>query len=108
MTTPEIRTINQVKIWILNMNPMTGRAEGITIAALAYHRESLVQFYNEEKVESYRDGQWGKSFKAGGRLEWFNPLYSLDDIDTFGCGIRFEWVDESIVTELQRRHNFIY
>jgi len=44
-------------------------------------KEALKAFIEREKVEGYSDGEaensfnrkWGKSFRKGGPLEWFNP-----------------------------------
>lgn len=36
-------------------------------------REALEAFLLREQVEPYRDGQWGKTYRQGGPLEWFNP-----------------------------------
>lgn len=60
-------------MFILNMNPMTGRAENCTPVARAETKEALLAFIESEKVEPYQDGPWSKCFRRGGPLEWFNP-----------------------------------
>lgn len=47
--------------------------------------DDAVRFYDGEIVESYSDGGWQKRFRAGGDLEWANPVYSplevLNDVN---------------------------
>lgn len=41
--------------------------------------QELLDFLVAERVESYSDGQWGKTFRAGGPLEWYNdPFNGID------------------------------
>lgn len=61
------------RVWILVLNDMrSSRFEQLTPAARASTREQLVDLMDEERVPSYKDGSWGKSFREGGPLEWFN------------------------------------
>ena len=93
----ETRIIEQVKVYILWMNPMTGRAESRRIAAISCNKQKLIDFYHAEEAEqSYQDGEWDKAFKQGSVLEWFNPLYNeayFDGLDHFGHGICEEWIE---------------
>ena len=70
----ETRTIEQVKIYKLILNRMTGRFEDTSMVAIAYDEEKLKDFYDEELVERYKDENWSKTFRKGGPLEWNNPL----------------------------------
>ncbi len=96
----ETRTINQVKLYILTMNPMTGRTEDGQITAISYSKQALIDFYNRESVENYMDRTWSKSFRKGSLLEWFNPLYSFD-IGHYGHGIKGTWMDTDSVENIR-------
>jgi len=55
------------------------KVEMLEPVAKAETREELVSFLaREEAPESWRDGRWGKSFKKGSVLEWYNKPYSTD------------------------------
>lgn len=61
--------------WVLFMNDMrSSNIEYNQPVCSAATKEALIEFYRKEMVESYSDGQWGKSFRKGGPLEWFNAL----------------------------------
>jgi len=63
-------------VWILNMNDMrSAHVEEKSPAFKAETRQQLIDFMARERVESYRDGKWGKVFRVGGPLEWFNEPY---------------------------------
>lgn len=102
---PETRTIEQVKIYYLVLNPMTDRAEACMIAAFSDDKERLMQWYNSLKVEGYNDGRYGKIFKKDSPLEWFNPMDNEDGtLGFFGHGLQSEWVDVEEVLEIQCRY----
>ena len=87
------RTLNEVLLYKLVLNPMTDRAESQRIAAISYDRQKLIDWCESLKVEMYKDDRFNKQFQQGSPLEWFNPLYgSYDTIETFGHGIYEEWV----------------
>ncbi len=44
------------------------------LVAHAPDRESLVELLRREKVPFYMDGQWRKTFRQGGPLEWCNDV----------------------------------
>lgn len=93
----ETRTITQVRIYMLALNPMTGRGEERRIVALSTDYNKLVAWYNDQLApEPWRDGQWYKEFRAGSPLEWFNPAFSLELNRTapYGHGISDEWLFE--------------
>jgi len=68
-------------MWILQLNPMMGNHEQLRPVARAETREQLEQFLQSQAVDSYTDddgsnmcgGKLRKSFRKGGRLEYFNP-----------------------------------
>lgn len=60
-------------MWILQLNDMrAAKVEIPTLVAKADTREALVSFVGRQRVEPYRDGPWGKCFRQGGPLEWYN------------------------------------
>jgi len=65
-----------VYVWYeLVLNPISGNAEQIsTIDKMFISPEEAQQFYMSEKVDRYKDGHYFKSFRKGGKLEWYNPL----------------------------------
>lgn len=103
----ETRTIMQAKIHYLVMNQVTDRAESGKIAAMSIDKEKLIQFYQNERVDIYNDGNFSKVFKKDGPLEWFNPLWTLDGVDTFGHGVYSDWVDMENIHTLQTKYFFI-
>jgi hypothetical protein len=67
-------------VWILQLNDMRdARVEWMTPVCCADSREELEAFVEREKVEPYKDGTWGKSFRQGGPLEWFNQPFCADN-----------------------------
>lgn len=59
-------------MWILQLNPMKGRAEDIAPIAWANTKEELEEFLKVESVEPYREDRWYKVYRKGGPLEWMN------------------------------------
>lgn len=60
--------------WILYLNRMTdAHIEDISPVGFAETRGALEAFVKQQSVPLYRDGQYMKTFKKGGPLEWFNP-----------------------------------
>ena len=66
----ETRTITQVRIYTLALNPMAGRAEERRIVALSTDYNKLVAWYRDQMVPEWRDGLWYKYFRQGSPLEW--------------------------------------
>ena len=65
-------------MWMLSLNDMRhSKSEELTNVAYAETKEELIDFLSREKVESYSiedgDKTWGKEYRQGGPLEWFNP-----------------------------------
>lgn len=65
-------TISYVYILVLN-DMRSSNYETMTTVARANSIQELVDLVESELTTPYRDGQWNKSFRAGGPLEWFNP-----------------------------------
>lgn len=66
-------------MWVLCLNDM--RASQIEILSPVVRgetREALEAFLQSEKVEPYRDGNWGKGYRQGGPLEWFNAPWDFE------------------------------
>lgn len=67
-------------MWVLCLNDMRSpKIEILQPVARAETKEALKAFLDREKVEGYKDGQWGKGYRAGGPLEWFNAPYDSDE-----------------------------
>lgn len=65
-------------MWILQLNDMRSpQIEIMTAVCKAETKEDLEALIEVEKVEFYRDGNWGKNYKKGSILEWFNPPGSI-------------------------------
>lgn len=63
-------------MWLLCLNNMQApKSEILAPVARGESREALVNFLKQEKVEGYQDGNWGKTYRKGGPLEWYNPPY---------------------------------
>jgi hypothetical protein len=61
-------------MWLLYLNDMrSAHIEHLSPAGWAHTKEALAESLAAEKVPSYWDGRWGKTFRQGGPLEWFNP-----------------------------------
>lgn len=66
-------------MYVLVLNDMRmSQIEQTMPVARAATREALEALLQRESVPPWRDGQWGKSFRQGGPLEWFNPPFGVD------------------------------
>ncbi len=99
--------VEMVKIYYLVMNPVTDRAETGRITAASFYKESLINFYNNEFTEPYDDDRFRKVFKKGGPLEWFNPLWTLENLDSFGHGLKEDWVDTQSINSIKNQYYFV-
>lgn len=82
-------------MWILQLNDMRSpKIEILTTVCRAETREELEALIARERVEFYRDGPWGKQFRRGGILEWFNPPYHFDR-PFVDIGTREEWAAQA-------------
>ena len=109
----ETRTVTQYKIYVLHLNDMrSSNIEMSEIALISFYKEDLKEYMRSKKVETYRDGRWGKTFEQGSVLEWFNSPHDIDSCNledsTWGThGIGEEWVSEDSLESLPRRFNFL-
>lgn len=61
-------------VYVLWLNDMrASNIENLQPVAWAESSECIEGLLRRERVDGYRDGQWGKSFRKDGPLEWFNP-----------------------------------
>jgi len=70
-------------MWVLFLNDMrSDKYEYVQPALRAETREEILDFLKQERVETYKDGRFSKSFRQGGPLEWCNPPFDsdLDDL----------------------------
>lgn len=76
-------------MFVLQLNEMHGKAEYLEPVAVAETREALLDFMAREKVDPYTDTdqssmyfagdyKWGKRFRKGGPLEWYNPPFDMN------------------------------
>ena len=103
----ETRMVQQVKLYCLIMNPVTDRAESGRIAVTSFDKNRLIEFYQSEMVDSYKDDYYRKVFRKDGPLEWYNPLYNLDGVDGFGHGLREEWIDSTNIDYVKSKYYFV-
>ena len=82
-------------MWVLLLNDMrSANIENILAVAKAETKEALVVYLEREKVDGYRDGQWGKGFKQGGPLEWYNAPWDESESFVF-AGTRNDWMERA-------------
>ena len=83
-------------MWVLKLNDMRfPKIEMFETVAKAERPEKLQAWMVLEKVADYRDGQWGKAFRKGGPLEWYNePIPSLGQ-GIFDIGTEEDWVQQT-------------
>lgn len=82
-------------MFVLELNDMrSSKIEHLNPVARAESKEALLAFMEVEKVEPYKDGQWGKCFKKGGWLEWYNPPYCGESI--VDVGTEEIWAENAI------------
>jgi hypothetical protein len=103
----ERRLVEQVKVYSLIMNPVTDRAESSRIAVMSFDKNNLITFYNNQITDSYNDETYNKVFKKSGPLEWYNPLWTLDGLDSFGHGLREDWIDATNIEYVKSKYYFI-
>src|SRR3990167_8385740 len=82
----ETRTVTQVKVWMIYLNPMTGHTQERDLVAWSDDKEILLKWYEDQKTEPYTEEgppsfdihglthKWNKVFKKGGPLEWYNGM----------------------------------
>jgi len=60
-------------MFILQLNPVTGKAESVRAVACGETREELEQLLVRSLVEPYQEGRLRLTFRAGSPLQYFNP-----------------------------------
>lgn len=99
----EIRTVTEVRIYILTLNEMHSRAEYGEHVAISTEYNNLVNYYNANLLEEgFRDEDgYLHSFKEGPLFN-FNPCMSLElnNLDIFGFGIQDKWINQDILGNL--------
>ena len=101
----ETRLVEEVKVYLLVMQPMTGNAENTSLEAASFEKQKLIDWHNEQKVELYNDEGpdnfgdgskcYRKQFRKGGPLEWMNPIDTpYFSPGTWGHGIHEQWIEE--------------
>lgn len=66
-------------MWVLLLNDMrASQVEILSPVARADSRDALQSLLAREKVDAYNDGRWGKAYRQGGPLEWFNPPWDFE------------------------------
>ena len=109
----ETRTIEQVLVWRLVLNPMRSNTEAAAIVAWSDDKEKLLNWYSSQMVEPYSDNgspsfechgdshNWHKVFAKGSVLEWYNPMNQLDGPPNhYGHGLHSDWVDEDLLPQI--------
>ena len=67
-------------MWVLYLNDMrSSNIEILVPVARASTKEDLKAFVARNEVTPYDDGGWGKIFRQGGPLEWFNRPYDFHE-----------------------------
>jgi hypothetical protein len=86
-------------MWILQLNDMRApKIEMNTIVCKAETKEELQDLLVHELVEPYKEDKWGKTYRKGGPLEWYNPPFSFSG--SFGAhlidiGTEDSWAEDA-------------
>lgn len=84
-------------MFILQMNPVTGRMEDMVAVAHSETKEELCNFLEQERTDLYKDTNDGfyKVYKKGSRLEMMNPPVSVEEV-IIDVGTREEWANRAM------------
>lgn len=107
---PEFKTVTCIKLYLLYLNPMVGRAEDRSLAAVSDEFEKLLNFYNESlDPNPQRDSSgYYHTFKEDSPLYWLNPQpFSAPGLNSLGQGVDVDWVDVEALPEIKNRYFFI-
>lgn len=88
-------------MFVLCLNDMrSSNIENLQPIVRAETKAQLEEFLRRETVDPYRDGQWGKSYRAGGGpLEWFNPPWASDSHLHFqDVGTEDDWARDARIS----------
>lgn len=106
----EIRTVEQVRIYVLVLNTF-GAAESGIVVAVSDDYNKLVNWYKDQfdPEGAYIEHGWTKTFRKGSLIERNNPCSSLELNNTypFGHGIHDEWIPLEQFYSLGNRYNVI-
>lgn len=106
----EIRTIEEVRIYVLVLNTF-GAVESGEVVAISDDYDKLVDWYKRQlnPKGTYQEDGWLKTFKKGSLIEYNNPCFSLELNNTypFGHGIHDEWISLEQFYSLGNRYNVI-
>lgn len=80
----------------LMLNDMrASNIENIQCVKVSQDKQELIDWYKSQLAESpWSDGRWGKRFKKGSELEWFNGVYDLEKENDYFGGI-YTFKDEA-------------
>ena len=95
----------EIKIYVLWMNPMRENTEVRKPMAGSYDKDKLIAWYNEQKAKDIwmdeglrsfgclgASHKWHKTFKKGSVLEWYNPLENFEELNHHGIGLEEVWL----------------
>ncbi len=94
-------------MWVLQLNPMTANAEQVIPVVYAETREQLEAFLTSETVEPYQDGPWGKVFRQGSLLEWFNPPYGENAFMNVPAFVDIGSAEDWAMQAIKRYHDLL-
>lgn len=99
----QTRQLEQVLVYKLCLNDMrSSKIEVTDLVAIATSKNKLEAFLQDNKVELYRDGNWGKTFKKDSPLEWYNEPFSYE-----WQGILEQWISLEDLESAKQRILFI-
>lgn len=84
-------------MWLLKLNDMrASKIEIMTKICIAETPEALEEFLDSESVTPYQENGWGKTFRKGGPLEWYNPPFggSMGDHIVY-MGTEEDWINQA-------------
>lgn len=103
------RTVVEVELFILTLNPVNGRCEEGNIVAISPSYEKLRNWYKSQFADTpYTEEGYRLRFKDG-PIKYYNPAYfvDVDKTDMNGHGVRRIWVNITQLDHLRERYNFI-
>jgi hypothetical protein len=88
------------------MNPVTDVVESGNVTMVSTNKENLINAYNDELTDGYKDDRFHKSFKQNGPLEWYNKLYSFE-VDRINHGLHEEWINSEELESIKNKYRFV-
>jgi hypothetical protein len=87
--------------YALVLNDMRSpNVENISTVKMSQDKQELIDWYNSQLTDPWKDGRWGKSFKKDSQLEWYNPVHDITRENDYWGGIYTfddDVTDESIL-----------